>query len=429
MPDISRRRALRLSGASVVAALCGCSSTSSGSRTTTTETVASTTTASTTERTTTTESNPNTIFVDAEVDARTGSGSVDDPFGSIQAGLMNAQPGETVHVRSGEYELDAPLGTVRSGEPDAPITLTGPPDAVVRPTKQMIVFNLKHSHFQLTGLTFDGLIDPTRPKELDAYGGIVLVSCSPSRDSDEYLSDVTIRPAGLGHSIRPLMVVKRSENVDVGEFEVTGLAGAGYVLTGSSKSHAGEFVYIGTPPSAYGTRNHPWTNLDQTNNVRVHHVDNSAGHPHSELVNAKMGTHDVLVEYCTDAGGSQNNDPYPAASAHMQSVDATVRWCKFGGGQGHGIHVNAGARGAIDEVDGHDLTADQIGDGHRLYGNVIEGYDDQAIKYSKTSADAQETVCGNSISGSTDGSPAESCGEEIPEGDGVGHLAGDSPWK
>ncbi|MGB9987406.1 hypothetical protein [Salarchaeum japonicum] len=341
---------------------------------------------------------------------------------------MAARPGETVEVQSGEYRLDAPVGTVRPGETDAPITITGPADAVLRPTKEMVVFNLNHSHVHLTGLTIDGLTDLSRPQDLDAYGGVVLVRCTPRRDTDEYLTDIAIRPARLGHSIRPLVVVKRSRNVDVGEFEVTGLAGASYVLTGTNQSHAGEFVYLGTPPSAYGTRHHPWTDIDKTNDIRVHHIDNSAGHPHSELVNPKMGTHDLVVEYCTDAGGSQNNEPYPAASAHMQSIDSTVRWCKFGGGQGYGIHVNAGAKGALNEIDGHDLTADQIGSGHRIYGNVVEEYDDQAIKYSATSADAQETVCGNSVSGTTDGTPADSCGDDVPSGDGVGHLGGDSPW-
>lgn len=438
MSDLSRRRALKLSGTSLIAALGGCASSSDLSPTSTdpppTSTPEpSTPTESPTDRSTSTEepttADPNKIVVDAAVSRGSGTGTPNDPFGSIQRGLVNAYPGDTVYLRSGEYVLESSIGTVRSGEPDAPITLTGPSDAVVRPAKRMVMFNLKHSHFHLTGATFDGLRDPSNPEQLSAYGGIVLVRCAPRRESDEYLTDVTIRPDGLGHSIRPLVVVKRSENVDVGAFKVTGLAGASYVLTGSSESHAGEFVYIGTPPSAYETRNHPWAPLDETNAVRVHHIDNSAGHPHSELVNTKMGTHDIIVEYCTDAGGSQNNDPYPAASAHLQSYNATVRWCRFGGGQGYGVHVNAGAKGFLDEVENPSVTADGVGDGHRIVENVIEDYDDGSIVYSKTSATAQDTVCGNSIDGTAPGSPSKSCGEDVPTGDGIGHLGGDTPWE
>lgn len=438
MPDIPRRRILQLSGTSLVAALAGCTSTSRDSTPTSTDRVRTTThqptetARTTTEHSTTTEqtttSHPNTIFVDAAVDQDAGSGSVDDPFGSIQAGLSNAQPGETVFVRSGEYKLEAPLGTVRSGKPDAPITITGPSDAVVRPTKRMVLFNINHSHLRLTGLTFDGLNNPARPKQLSAYGGVVLIRCAPPRDSDDYLTDVAIRPAGLGHSIRPLIVVKRSTNIDIGEFQVTGLVGASYVLTGSNQSHAGEIVYVGTPPSAYETRNHPWSPLDETNKVRIHHIDNTAGHPHSELVNTKMGTHDVLVEYCSDGGGSQNNDPYPAASAHLQSYNATVRWCKLANGQGYGIHVNAGAKGYLDKFEDPPISKERVGDGHRIVGNVIKGFDDGPLAYSKTSSEAQDTVCGNLISGSAPGNPTETCGETVPTGEDAGHLGGDSPW-
>lgn len=420
-----------LSSTSLVA-LAGCASTgqeTTPSRTETNSTGVDSGTATPSESPTTSETataNPNTHFVDAAVDGN-GSGTAGDPFGSIQTAIERARPGETVFVRAGEYTVDAPLSTVRSGEAGALITITGPSDAVVRPTKRMILFHIRHSHVRLTGLTLDGLINPSRPDSLSAYGGIVLVYCAPPHDTDEYLTDIAINPAGLGHTIRPLVVAKRATNLDIGAFKVTGLAGASYVLTGTNESHAGEIVYLGTPPSAYETRSHPWSPLDETNAVRIHHIDNSAGHPHSELVNTKMGTHDILVEYCTDGGGSQNNEPYPAASAHLQSYNATVRWCNLTAGQGYGVHVNAGAKGYLDQFEEPPMSKDRVGAGHRIIGNTITEFDDGPIAYTQTSAEMQDTVCGNAVADS-DSEAATDCGSDVPTGEGVGHRGGDSPW-
>jgi len=366
---------------------------------------------------------PNTIFVGPD-GSRGASGTSDDPLQFIQEALERAEPGDTVHVRSGEYEQY--VAPPHGGEPGAPITITGPPDAVLKPNPQhYYMLRIRRSHIHLTGLTIDGLEDPENPKQNASYDRTSPIVTRPRPDTDEYLRDIVIAPHAVGNSQKALVSIDRTQHSTVGPFEVIGPAGTKYFFT-DEPGHNGEIVYLGTSPSNLGTDWHPWTEYDRTKDIHVHHIDNSAGHPHSELVNTKLGTSDILVEYCTDGGGSANTEDSPAASVRFQGSGATVRWCDLRDGQGHGVEVGSyKARDARAAADDPSEIERRGGADNAIYGNRITGFDDKAIAFPVVrDQDDQRAVCGNTYDGATDGTPDATCPADLPRSDGVGHTAG-----
>lgn len=413
----TRRRFLAALG-SGAAALAGCAERSTvGERTSRLDTPA--------ESPPPTEGDSNVLFVDVESGSGSGTGAWEDPLASFRHAAELVEPGDTIYARSGTYrEWIIPE---RGGDPGTPITITGPPEAVLTSDERRFQpMQIRDSHVHVTGLTIDGLWDPDNPDDPQSYAEGPLVEIKPRPDSDEYLEDVVVAPHGIGNSYAHLVTAQRTKDLAIGPFEVTGLAGANYVL-GDRDGHVGEVVYLGTPPSTYGQGydDYPWNELDQTRNVRVHHVDNSAGHPHSELVNTKLGTRDVIVEYCTDGGSSQNADDFTAASVRLQSYDATVRWCDLRDGEGVGIFIGGGADDwLVDRPGEPPVDPEKIGTGHEVYGNRISGFGgDQIVLIDEDSAD--QLICGNDVTGATMGDPEQPCPMDLPEGDGVGSLGGD----
>ena len=368
------------------------------------------------------------VSVDGD-DSNTGAES--DPLRTIQQGLNRAKPGHTVEVTAGEYhEGDTPeevLKTVRHGEPDAPITITGPEDAILRPS-----FQIRHSHIRLTGLTIEGLVDPDNPDDPESYYQKTdPIFISPSHKKDEYLRDIVCAPHGVGYGANGLINVFRTIGLDIGPLEVTGIAGAAWILPNKPNKHAGEIVYLGSPPGIVYEDFYPWYGLDQTRDVHIHHIDNSSGHPHSELVDAKLGTRNVLIEYCTDGGGSQITEPYNGCSIGLRGHDATVRWCELRDGDGHGFKLTDSTEWLKEHEDS--VIDPEENPDNSIYGNTIAGFDVTAIELHGSLAE-QGTICGNDISEPddlsvpTDKSATDSCPAEIPDGDGIGHLGGESPF-
>lgn len=251
--------------------------------------------------------------------------STSSQFETIQAALDEAMPGDDISIPPGEYHEK--VETVRAGTPGDPITIAGPPSAVIRgdPDEYGIV-RINHSHVHLRGVTITGLLDPSRPDDLSAYVRGQLVQTRPPTSTDRYLRDVVLAPGRIGHSRESLIGLERTVSAEIGPTTVIGLAGADYIV-GDGDGHNGELLYIGTSPSNLGADWHPWTELDRTRDVRIQGVSNEAGHPHAEAVDIKEGTSDVLVEGLTDRnGGVVTTDDTPAAIS-FKSHGGTVRWC------------------------------------------------------------------------------------------------------
>jgi hypothetical protein len=201
------------------------------------------------------------------------------------------EPGQTIHALPGRYH--EVVRTVRPGEPNKPITITGPPDAVFiggDQTPKPEPMEIMHSHYRITGLTFDGLQDPSRSDELSSYAK-ANVSVDPigrvsGDEKPPTVRDVVIKPHAVGNTRGNCIHVFFGDRIEVGEFKVHGPAGVSHFVF-DEPGHDGEIVYIGTAEHGWYDR---WNgHVDRTKNVHVHHIDNSAGYPHAEIADAKAG--------------------------------------------------------------------------------------------------------------------------------------------
>jgi hypothetical protein len=71
---------------------------------------------------------------------------------------------------------------------------------------------------------------------------------------------------------------------------------------------------------------------------------------------------------------------------------------------------------------------ERIATDNEVYGNEIYDFEKRAIALDEDTKAAQRYVCGNDIRGETNGDPDEECPEGHPDGDGVAHTGGDSPY-
>jgi len=445
---MKRRRLLRLTGSSLLAVTAGCQSRSQTTTTTpvttTKQTTRSTTTSPSTQTEdttpTTTQPGPDsreTIHVGPDGSPE-GSGAETDPLGSIQRAVNFAGPGDTVAVQTGRYRET--VTTARSGTADAPITLTGPQDAILAGEPGDHALRINHSHIHVTGLTFDGLVDTDNPDDPDSYAAVNIFVNYLSDDTVEnpealYVTGLRLKPHAVGNTQGACLKVQFVRNTEIGEFRVLGPAGQRYLL-GDEGGFFGEVVYLGLPIG--GAAKFDGVTLDQSRDVHIHHINNSAGHPHAELVDVKPGTQDVLIEYCTDGGGAGGIRPAPGGGCiGLKGQRATVRWCRLERSRGDGVYVGSWHVTHPDQSE-YDIpsVAHDDGQSNSLYGNNISDYRKLAVRYPQADGsiidsfgpDAQRVVCGNEIDGQTHGSPSESCGADVPTSDEIGHLGGNSPW-
>lgn len=463
---MNRRRFLALLGSGMLGASAGCGADPGSTDTpTATEERRSATAGTPTPTATDIETDPpapgerDTIFVSPEGDAA-AAGSESDPMGSIQAAFERATPGTTIHALPGDY-VEA-VRTRRGGEAGAPITLTGPPEAVFHGYPDAdgpkFALHVEHSHVHVRGMTFDGLWDPDNADSAAGYVQSLVTARHAPTSPDSYHENLVIKPHGVGNTLHAMIHVMRSEGVEVGEFEVIGPGGLAMLEFGNTEQHNGEIVYLGTSPDTIPVEGEgePWMKElhfepDTTTDVHVHHIDNSAGHPHAELVDIKDGCSDVLVEYCTDAGGAArytlpSNNPTSETAISVGGRENVIRWNRLAGSHGQGVEIGSWGvahQAAFAETKGRpyfDSLSDH-GRANSVYGNRIVDYDGLAVQYPVVSPDhgeprivegygpdAQRHVCGNTVDGGSHGDPASDCPDGVPTTATIGHRGGDSPW-
>jgi hypothetical protein len=382
---------------------------------------------------------PSTLHVAPDGDDA-NPGTEDEPVATIQAAVDEAGPGQTVSVHPGEYfEF---IEFTEDGELDAPITLTGPPEAILKPPKDVDwgCIGVGANHIHITGLTISGLYDPDAPKNPESYTPGHLISLNTwAEDSDDYLEGLVVSPHRIGNAGGALINSVMIEDCNIGGFEIIGPAGAAWLFDEAGEGHYDEFVYLGTATDNRSERG--YDEYDRTRNIRVHHIDNSAGHPHSELVDIKEGVSNVTVEYCTDAGGIQSEDSYTSQAVQLGGYDCTVRWNVLQNAQGSGVEI--GPWGYLSSP-GEFLAKPeteferQLGKGNAIYGNVFTGNTTDAIDFLRESwrpgqdgnplPEDQRALCDNLYDGYSDADPSKSCSSNLPSSEGVGHLGGESPW-
>jgi hypothetical protein len=446
---LSRRRILASLGAASSTVLAGCTSgdstetpaelTEAPTETTTSRTDTGATQTDTDSPTSSQESSSDTIHVAMDGDDA-NPGTEDEPLAAIQTAVEEAGPGQTVYVHPGEYfEF---IEFREDGDPNAPVTLTGPPDAVLKPPKDVEYgcIGVGANHVHITGLTITGLYNPEEPETPDSYTPGHLVTLNTwAEDSDDYLEGLVVSPHRIGNAGGALINSVMLKDCDIGGFEVIGPAGAAWLFDDEEEGHYGEFVYLGTAGDNRAERG--YDDYDRTRNIRVHHIDNSAGHPHAELVDIKAGVSNVTVEYCTDAGGVQSEDSYTSQSINLGGHDCTIRWNVIQNAHGSGVEI--GPWGVMSKPGEYLATPvtefeHQFGTGNAIYGNVFTGNKTDAIDFLRESRrpgqednplpDDQRALCDNLYDGYSDASPSTSCPTDLPPGEGVGHLGGESPW-
>lgn len=417
---MERRRFLALGGVAGVSLLAGCPG-----QTDTTSTHEAPTDESTPsdEPTPASGEQPGTIYVDPD-GSDSNPGTEDAPLQTIQAGIDEAQPGHTIECSSGDYREN--LRTMRSGTPDAPITITGPSDAVVVGKDNDLQLHIRHDHIHVTGLTFNGLQNRAAPDKPDSYAGqnIFVEPEIGGGTKPTYLRDIKVKPHAVGNTLGACTNINLSRDVEVGTFGVIGPAGMRYLLD-DGKGWFGEIVYVG---SFIGdVHRYEGIEIDRTSDVHVHHINNSTGYPHSNLVDAKVGTHDVTIEYCTDAGGAGVVSGGRTASIAVRGNDTVVRWNRLRGGQAVGINV--GSRPiANPENSGTKVpkSALDAGQSNSIYGNSIMGFAGAPIKF-QVSSRKQTMICGNEYDGKVAIDADTPCPRPMRRNE-IGHTGGNSPW-
>lgn len=72
------------------------------------------------------------------------------------------------------------------------------------------------------------------------------------------------------------------------------------------------------------------------------------------------------------------------------------------------------------------------GTDNALYGNHVTGFAEGAFSFPNSedgqSPGAQRIYCGNVTDGPSDGAPGAECSDDVPDGAGIGHTGGDSPF-
>lgn len=352
-----------------------------------------------------------------------GDGSEDAPFTDIEEALSEADPGETVYVQSGEYRLN---GTTHGdGKPGAPIELTGPEDAVLRAQEgQDPVFSILNSHVHVTGCTFDGLANPERQWTDPEVWSRTVVQISPGPRYEaagvDYLEDVVFEPHAMRNAGSGFVHVERTRNAEIGDFELTGPGGGEFHpdMENALESHIGHVFSVGaSPPTIQEYK--PWDGLDRTRNVRLHHVNNSAGYHHSAFADVRVGAEEITVEYCTDrnAGNeTSGKDIVPAVS--IGGNNCTVRGNDFGDcRQG----VSFGAWTPIDMADASNWARN-----NDVYSNRFQGVERDVFLFFDTTESAQRALCNNRLITDDESEYAYATGEcdaDVPSVDGIGYDA------
>lgn len=289
-----------------------------------------------------------------------------EPLRTIQQALNMAMPGDTVILLAGEYRQD--VQSVRAGEAQTPIRISGLPGAVIKGAGKGRIVEIRHSYIELIGFTIDGQAgdgdsaDDYRDKLVFIKGkkelgirGVRLLNMDLRNAADECIRiKYQARDNEVAHS--------RIQHCGMHDFMF------------NHGNNNGEAVYIGTAPEQVVADFNPSRDVDHSNNNWIHNnVIESHG---SECVDIKEGSQFNLIEHniC-----SQQKDPN-VGGISIRGNNNTIRHNLVFDNLGAGIRL------------GGDTPEDGIN--NRVYGNHLANNQGGALKLMRL---PQELVCGNII--------------------------------
>lgn len=199
------------------------------------------------------------------------------PGDSIQAAIELAQPGDTVEIGDGEYTED--LQTVRDGEPDKRIVVTGSRDAILYGTgKEDRLFQVLHQYITLDGFVIDGKIGPGDKEEHYVDKLVYITSPRETRVIKKYGTE--FRSSLDGVIISNMKLINSGGECMRARYFITHLEVVGchiencgvydFVL-GGMKAKNGELLYLGTSSNQIMDGKNPTSEIDQTRYIHVHH--------------------------------------------------------------------------------------------------------------------------------------------------------------
>ncbi len=338
-------------------------------------------------------------------DAHSGT-TTDLAFASIQHAVDVAQPGDTITLAPGVYMQD--FVSRRDGAANAPITITGPADAVVQGAGAARIIEINHDYITLNGFTVDGLVGS--PDAATSYRDklIYVIGIEPGNGvTGLKILNMHLLNAG-GECVRMKYFATGNE---VAHNTIHSCGVHDFRFAGGGKN--GEGIYIGTAPEQYA-RN-PTPDVDVSRDNWVHHNDIVT--EGNECVDIKEGATANIVEYndCT-----AQRDPN-SAGYDSRGNGNTFRYNKSFNNSGAGIRF-----GGDTPADGANNNAYY----NELSNNVVGG-----IKFQAT---PQQIVCGNTMTGNTGGdavgtygaqfNPTQACPADVPPPvGGIGRNGGQQP--
>lgn len=312
---------------------------------------------------------PRHYFVDPNGDDSNSGLHPTVPMATLQSALERVAPGDTIHLAAGDYFEN--VTTVTAGVAGAPITIMGPPDAILRGTgEESAAFYLTHNYYTLTGFTFDGLYgDPTQK---DGYTQKLLyVQGVGDKEGVTGLRvlHMQFRNAG-GECIRLRYFAQRNE-IAYSTFRICGLLD--FVFNDGGKN--GEAIYIGTASDQWADGKNPTIDPDESSYNWIHH--NEMDTQGNECVEVKEGGFSNVIEFnlCT---GQLDPDSAGIGARGNQNV---IRYNTIYGNVGAGIRLG-----------GHEINGIQYGIDNYVYGNYLLMNIAGGVKIIN---EPQSHICGN----------------------------------
>jgi hypothetical protein len=298
--------------------------------------------------------------------------SLDQPFQTIQMALNQVGPGDTIYLAAGEYHEQ--LRTVTDGTAAAPITITGPPDAVVRGGGTInTILQIAHDYYSFVGFTIDGLNGD--PAQISSYSDKLFytIGRAPQRGvTGLHVHQMTFQNAG-GECLRLRYFAQHNE-IDHSTFAHCGIFDFKFNQGGKN----GEAIYIGTSSNQWADGKNPTADPDASDHNWIHHNTMNTGG--NECVDIKEGAASNLVEE-NDCTGQRD----PNSGGFDSRGDANIiRNNRSYNNQGAGVRVG-----------GHAVTGVQYGKANEIYGNLLYANAGGAVS---VLVDGQKKICGNDLS-------------------------------
>ncbi len=299
--------------------------------------------------------------------------SANAPFKTIQKAVDVAQPGSVINLAAGVYLQD--IQSRRSGTANAPITIKGPADAVVKGGGSARVVLINHDYLTLDGFTLDGLFGS--PTTATGYRDKLLYAIGTApRDGITGLKllHMTFKNAG-GECVRLRYFAQRNE---IARSHI-GPCGIHDFKFPSTKKN-GEGIYIGTAPEQRADGKNPTADPDESNWNWVH--DNTFDTQANECVDVKEAATSNIIEHNRCTG---QKDP-ESGGFDSRGSGNIFRYNESFGNLGAGVRLGGDA-----ETDG--INND-------VYGNNIHDNMGGGIKVQRA---VQAKVCGNPMSNNVGG--------------------------